>query len=494
MKKSIFGILLMMEGLFVLMALGVSIIYYFLEGEDDWPALAITAAVSFGIGLLAKMSVRNGKDTHMTRSDSFLVVALSWAVFSAVGMIPYILYLHLDPASAFFEAMSGFTTTGATVLSGLDEMPHGLLFWRALTQWMGGLGIVVFSFALIPVYDLKNSNVFSAEVTGLGLDRLRPKIGSTARRLLIIYLILTVVCAAIYWAGPMNLYDAVCHALTTIATGGFSTHDKSIAYFGSSYLEYIAIIFMLLASVNFSLYYYVSIRRPKVLWKNEELRTFLAIVAASTAIFVILFYFSIKPESSEGTIPPPGMDTFRAALFHVTTTISSTGFAGQYCDYVAWGAPYWMPTVVIMAIGSCAGSTAGGIKIIRILVCAKSVLKEFVLQLHPTAVRSIKVSGQVVSDDRVRRALAFIFIYLMMVVVGMMIFSNHGLDVDTSLGCSITMLSNVGPGTGSCGPTSNFMHVHHVSKWLMSFYMLVGRLEIYTVLFLFMPSFWKERK
>ena len=493
MKKSIFGILLMVEGVFVLLALAVSLYYHFTLGEDDWQCLAITAGACFAIGGVARLAVSKHENKRMTHADSFMIVALSWVVFSAVGMLPYILYLGLDPASAFFEAMSGFTTTGATVLSGLDDMPHGILLWRALTQWMGGLGIVVFSFALIPVYDLKNSNVFSAEVTGLGLDRLRPKIGSTARRLLIIYLILTIICAVAYLLGPMGVFDAVCHAFTTIATGGFSTHDSSIAFFGSSYLEYIASFFMVAASVNFSLYYYASIRRTHVLFKNEELRAFLAIVGVSIGVFVLLFYFAPTPMSAEGTLPPAGEDTFRAALFHVTTTISSTGFAGEYCDYVAWGDSFWMPTVVIMGIGACAGSTAGGIKVIRILVCAKSVLKEFMLQLHPRAVRSIRISGQVVSDDRVRRALAFIFIYLLLVVLGMVVFSIFGLDVDTSIGSCVSMLSNVGPGTGSVGPTSNFMHVNEISKWLMSFYMLVGRLELYTVLFLFMPSFWRDR-
>lgn len=493
MKKSIFGILLMVEGIFVLLALAVSLYYYFTQGEDDWKCLAVTAAACFVIGGVARLAVSKGEDKRLTHADSFMIVALSWVVFSVTGMLPYILYLDLDPASAFFEAMSGFTTTGATVLSGLDDMPHGILLWRSLTQWMGGLGIVVFSFALIPVYDLKNSNVFSAEVTGIGLDRLRPKIGSTARRLLVIYLILTGACATAYLLGPMDFFDAICHSLTTIATGGFSTHDSSIAFFGSSYLEYISSMFMIVASVNFSLYYYMSIRRPKVLWNNEELRVFLLIVAGSIAAFVLLFYFAPTPRSAEGTLPPPGEDTFRAALFHVSTTISSTGFAGEYCDYVAWGDSFWMPTVVIMAIGACAGSTAGGMKVIRIIVCAKSVFKEFVLQLHPRAIRSIRVSGQVVSDDRVRRALAFIFIYLLLVVQGMVVFSLFGLDVDTSMGSCVSMLSNVGPGTGMVGPTSNFMHVNSVSKWLMSFYMLVGRLEIYTVLFLFMPSFWRER-
>jgi len=484
----------MVEGAFVLLALLVSLHYYFTEGEDDWQCLAITAAACFGIGGAAKYMAGRNEEKHLSRADSFLVVALSWAVFSALGMIPYILYLDLDPASAFFEAMSGFTTTGATVLSGLDDMPHGILFWRALTQWMGGLGIVVFSFALIPVYDLKNSNVFSAEVTGLGLDRLRPKIGSTARRLLVIYLVLTMACALVFWIGPMNLYDAVCHAFTTIATGGFSTHDKSIAFFNSPMLEWITPVFMLAASINFSLYYYLSIRRSRVMFRNEEMQVFLVIVAVSVCAFVLLFSFAPVPMSAAGTLPPSGIETLRTAWFHVTTTITSTGFAGEYCDFVAWGDSFWMPTVVIMGIGSCAGSTAGGIKIVRILVCAKSVFKEFVMQLHPRAIRSIKISGQVVEDSRVRRALAFIFIYLLLVVMGMVVFSILGLDVDTAIGSCVSMLSNVGPGTGSVGPTSNFMHVHSASKWLMSFYMLVGRLEIYTVLFLFMPSFWRDRR
>ena len=493
MKKSIFGLLLMLEGAFVLLAFLMALYCHVVYQEEDWKALGITAAVCFAIGGFSKLLSRKDTSRHLTRADSFLIVALSWVVFSAVGMLPYILYLHLDPASAFFEAMSGFTTTGATVLSGLDDMPHGILFWRSLTQWMGGLGIVVFSFALIPVYDLKNSNIFSAEVTGIGLDRLRPKIGSTARRLLVIYVFLTGACALAYWLGSMSLFDSVCHALTTIATGGFSTHDKSMAHFGSPFIEYAASFFMVLASINFSLFYYMSIRRPKVLWKNEELRGFLGIWSCALLCFVLLFSFAPTPLSAAGSLPPAGEETFRASLFHVSTIMSSTGFAGPYCDFVAWGNAFWTPTLLIMAIGACAGSTGGGIKVIRILICIKSVVKEFVLQLHPRTVISIRISGQVVSDDRVRRVLVFIFIYLMLILVGIAIFTSFGLDVDTSLGDCVTMLSNVGPGTGSCGPTANFAHVHDVSKWVMSFYMLVGRLEIFTVLFLFMPSFWRDR-
>ncbi len=494
MKRSIFGTLVMMEGAFLLLSVIVSLHYKWTAGENDWLPLTVTALLCLAVGATSRFVFKPKKETsRLTRADSFMVVSLSWVVFSLLGMIPFLWILDIDPASAFFETMSGFTTTGATVLSGLDSMPHGLLFWRSMTHWMGGLGIVVFSFALLPTYDMKNSNVFSAEVTGIGLDKLRPKIGSTARRLLIIYFLLTTVCMLFYWAGPMNLFDAACHAMSTIATGGFSTHDRSIAYFESSYLEYTGVVFMLLASVNFSLYYYASIRRAKVMWRNEELRTFLGIWIFAVATFLALFMWAPVPESALATLPEVGEPQLRTALFHTTSVMTSTGFQGQYFDYVAWGDSFWMPTVVIMGIGACAGSTAGGIKVIRILICAKSVVREFVMQLHPRAVRSIKISGMVIPDDRVRRTLAFIFLYLLMTVGGMVVFSILGLDVDTSIGSCVSMLSNVGPGTGLVGPANNFSHVHWFSKLLMSFYMLVGRLEIYTVLFLFMPSFWAER-
>jgi trk system potassium uptake protein TrkH len=291
----------------------------------------------------------------------------------------------------------------------------------------------------------------------------------------------------------MDFFDSVCHSMTTIATGGFSPHTQSIGYFHSTYLEYVCPVFMLLSSVNFSLYYYTSIRRPQVLYRNEELHTFLAIVAFMVCFFFLLFYIAPHDAQSMAALPFGVEERIRSAFFHVSTTITSTGFSAEKFDYVAWGAPYWMPTVVIMAIGACAGSTAGGIKIIRILICAKSVFNEFVLQLHPRAVVAVKVSGEVVPNDRVRRALAFIFIYFLMVVVGMVAFTLMGSDADTGLGSSISMLSNVCPGTGSVGPASNFGHVPQVGKWLMSFYMLVGRLEIFTVLILFLPDFWKEK-
>ncbi|MCF0196778.1 MAG: TrkH family potassium uptake protein [Bacteroidaceae bacterium] len=489
MKKSIFGTLILMEALFLALSTAVALLY----GESDWKAFLPTTVLAVVVGSVCRWWGGRSADKHMSRTDSYMVVTLSWIVFSVIGMVPFILHEGMDVASAFFETMSGFTTTGATCIDDIDRMPHALRFWRSLTQWMGGLGIVVFSFALIPVYEMKNSNVFSAEVTGIGLDRLRPKIGDTARRLLVIYLCFTAVCAALYWLGPMNLYDAVCHSMSTVATGGFSTHSASIGYFHSAYVEYVCSVFMLICSVNFSLYYYVTIRRPRAFYGNEELRAFLLIVAAMVVWFVCLFYHATVGDVGE-RLPRGFEECFRTALFHVSSVMTSTGFSAETFDYVAWGSNFWMPTVLIMAIGGCAGSTAGGLKVIRVLMCCKATVNEFIRQMHPRAVLGIRISGQIVPDERVRRTLAFFFIYICLIVIGMMVHPLLGADVDTAMGTCVSMLSNMGPGTGTVGPASTFSHVPAAGKWMMSAYMLMGRLEFYTVLFLFLPQYWKEQK
>ena len=490
MKKGILGILIIMESFFLLLSMAVAIFY----GEEGWLSFLLTALGTIALGAFCIFLSRNGESRRMRRADNFLIVALSWIVFSIIGMVPYLCLTDMDVSSAFFETMSGFTTTGATCINEIDVLPRCLLFWRAITQWIGGLGIVVFSFALIPVYEMKNSNLYSAEVTGLGLDKLRPKIGATARRVLLIYMVLTGFCAFAYWLGPMGLYDAVCHAFTTIATGGFSTHTQSIAYFHSSYIEYVACLFMVVSSINFSLYYYMSIRRSRVFFQNEEVRVFIGYLGVAVVGFMLLFYFAPVPESAQSLLPSGFEETFRSALFHVSTVATSTGFSAQKFDYVAWGASFWMPTVVIMAIGSCAGSTAGGIKVIRIIICAKSVFNELILMLHPRAVLGVRVGKQIVPEHKVRQALSFIFIYILLVVIAMTCYSLLGADVDTALGSSISMLSNVGPATGATGPASTFAVVPPPGKWLMSAYMLIGRLEIFTVLFLLMPNYWKDRK
>lgn len=489
MKKSIFGLLILMESNFLLLTTLLALLYK----EEDWKAFLCATVLSLALGIILKYFGKKSKNIRMTRADSFLIVSLSWIIFSIIGCIPFVWLLRMDLGSAFFETMSGFTTTGATVLSDIESISHALKFWRSIMQWMGGLGIVVFSLALMPIYEIKNSNIYSAEVTGIGLDKLKPKIASTARTMMFIYLLLTFLCAILYYIGPMEWFDAVCHSMTTVATGGFSTHSASIGYFHSSYIEYVCIVFMILSSINFSLYYYAIMKKINILFKNEELRFFLCIICFFVVLFIILFEYTIHNLDYLKKYPIGIEETFRTALFHVITIITSSGFSAQKFDYVIWGAPYWMPTILLMAIGGCAGSTSGGIKVVRFLICIKSTLNEFKLQIHPRAVLGVRINGQMISNERVRKTLDFIFLYIMLVAIGMTILNFMGCDIDTAFGSCISMLSNIGPSTGATGPANNYSIIPTGGKWLMSSFMLIGRLEIYTVLFLLLPNYWKEK-
>jgi trk system potassium uptake protein TrkH len=407
-------------------------------------------------------------------------------------MIPYMMLAGMSIEDAMFEAMSGFTTTGASVISDIDGLSHGLKFWRCITQWMGGLGIVVFTFALVPTGEMRNNKIFSAETSGIGMDKLSPKIATTARRLMMIYLVLTIVCALFYYAGPMNAFDAICHSFTTTATGGFSTRTASIAYYNSPYIEYVAAVFMFLSSLNFGMFYYAIIRRWDIIRSNEELNAFVKIVLTAVVVFVLLYNFASHAPESLHTLPMGLEEQFRSALFHVTSIISSTGYAAMKFDYVSWGDVYLIPTIMLMIIGSCAGSTAGGIKVVRFVVALKAIRNEFIKQLHPRAVLSVSLGVRVMENERVRRTLCYFVIYAIMIMLAISVMTLLGMDFTTAFGSSISALSNIGPGAGLTGPASNYSMVHPAIKWLMSFYMLVGRLEIYTVLFLFMPSFYKK--
>lgn len=457
------------------------------------------AALSFVIGgitlSIGKWKARNASEDqskYFSRADSFMVVTLTWVLFSLIGMIPYMMLAGMSIEDAMFEAMSGFTTTGASVISDIDGLSHGLKFWRCITQWMGGLGIVVFTFALVPTGEMRNNKIFSAETSGISMDKLSPKIATTARRLMMIYLVLTIVCALFYYAGPMNAFDAICHSFTTTATGGFSTRTASIAYYNSPYIEYVAAVFMFLSSLNFGMFYYAIIRRWDIIRSNEELNAFVKIVLTAVVVFVLLFNFASHAPESLHTLPMGLEEQFRSALFHVTSIISSTGYAAMKFDYVSWGDVYLIPTIMLMIIGSCAGSTAGGIKVVRFVVALKAIRNEFIKQLHPRAVLSISLGGRVMENERVRRTLCFFVIYAIMIMLAISVMTLLGMDFTTAFGSSISALSNIGPGAGLTGPASNYSMVHPAIKWLMSFYMLVGRLEIYTVLFLFMPSFYKK--
>lgn len=495
MKKSIFGMLLTLESLFLAFVLSVAVYYHCTLGETDWKAFAWTTLLTFlaGASLTAYGHTKYGRtQKQLSRGGSFIIVGMTWVVFSVFGMLPFILYegLDVDFASAYFETMSGFTTMGATIIPDIESMPHGILLWRSLMQWMGGLGIVVFSFALLPVRDMKNSTMFSAEMSGLTINRLQPKIGATSRRLLLIYLVLTLVCILLFWLGPMNLFDALCFALSTIATGGYGTHTASIGYFHSAYVEYVCAAFMLISSVNFGLYYYLSILRGRYSLKNEEVRAFSLTVVGLVALFCLLFRFTQFDGSV--AIPQTGEDIFRTSLFHVATIISSSGFQAQAYDYVGWGTAFWMPTVVMMIIGGCTVSTAGGIKMMRVLIYLKYALREFRTHLHPNAIIGIKFNGRVIADRHIRRVMSFLVIYVFLLIVSCALMTMFmGFDLTDAFGAAVSSLGNTGLALGSLGPANNFVAVPAAGKLLLSFLMLVGRLEIFTVLFLFMPKAWK---
>ena len=487
MKKHIFGMLLMLEGAFMLLATLVALYCHFKLGEDDWMALAATTLLTFSVGGFLKnlFPKKSERAQMMTRGDSLVIVALTWVVFSFFGALPYILYhrLVLNPVNAWFETMSGFTTFGVTVIQDLESMPHGILLWRSLTQWMGGLGILAFSMALFSSGEMRNSNMFMAEASAISMDRLRPKIGATARRLLIIYLLLTTACTFFYWIGPMNAFDALNHGLTTISTGGFSTHNTGLGHFHSAYIEYAAVVFMLLSATNFTTYYYISVRQFSVLKKSEELHWCLLLFLGFTAFFVVLLTFGDFPADME--VPATFSERLRAGVFHVATTLSTCSNTGEYSHYALWGAPFWAATIVMKLIGGCTYSTSGGLKVGRMIIFARTIINEFRLHLHPHAMVGVRVSGHILPDNLVHRAMSFMMMYLFMTLAGILIFTIMGYDLPTSTDIIVSSLSDV-------GPNLDLSTMPGTAKLILSFYMLAGRLEIFTLLFLFMPKAWKR--
>lgn len=488
MKKKIFGVLLFMENVFLLISTLVSVCHQ----ESDWKALLITLALTSAVSAALYFPNRKNK-ASLTRKDCYIIISGAWVVFSIFGMLPFLLYGTVDSvADAFFETMSGFTTTGASVLNNIDEQPHGILFWRSTMQWMGGLGIMLFSIALLPSFNRNNTQLFATEATSVSLKKLRPKTQEAARGILVIYAILTLVCCLFFWAGPMNLYDAVCHAMTTVGTGGFSTHQANFAYFNSPYLEYICCLFMFLSGVNFALYYFASVGEWKVFRVNEELHWYMVLTVILVVLFTgLLVWNPLNVVSSQ--MPTSFEGKFRAALFHVISIFTSCGYQGTYCDYVGWGAAFCIPTAIMMFSGACAGSSSGGVKLIRVIIAVKNSLNELRLHSHPNAVLPLKVSDRPIAAEAVERILAFFYLFLMVFLLGTFLLALSGLDFETAVGSCITAISNNGPGYGITGPAANFAEVSDFGKWVLSGLMLVGRLEIYTIILLFTSHFWKLR-
>ena len=495
--RYIFGVLLLMESFFMGLSTLVALFYRHTQGEDDWQALLLAALLTLSLGATSWATSRR-HERRITTREGFLVVGLAWVMFSLLGMLPLLITGACPTvSSAFLEAMSGFTTTGSTMIDNLDQQPHGILFWRHMMQWLGGLGIVVFSLALLPLIGTGATQAFGAETNGLQVDKLRPKIDETARRLWGFYFVLTLLCALLYWVGGMPVFDAVCHSFSTLASGGFSTHQSSIGYYHSAFIEYVCIAFLFITSINFNLFYLLSRGRFRQTWKNEELRWFTFLVIG----FTVLFMFLDGVTRRSGLIPAEDYAllgdgtlecSLRTSLFHTLSIISSAGFQAEHYDYVAWGSVFWLPTLLMMVMGGCSSSTAGGLKVVRVVVLIKNARNQFLHALMPRSYSAVRLNDHALDNDVVFKILAMLSVYLILLVISVFALQLMGLSFDAAIGGAVSALGNTGPALGSIGPAYTWSALPECAQWYLSFLMLVGRLEIFTVIVLFTPMFWKK--
>ena len=477
----ILGVLLMVEALFMAIAAIVAYIYE----ENDFVAIVESAILTIGAGI-GGVLLGGSNTKHIGTREGYLVVGLVWIVFSIFGMLPFRLSHYIpNLTDAFFETMSGFTTTGATILTDIEALPHGLLFWRSMMQWLGGMGIVVLSLAILPMFGA-GMQLFAAEVPGITYDKLQPKITDTARRLWELYTLLTIICAILLYLGGMDIFDAICHSLTTLASGGYSTKNASIAYWSSPAIHYIIIFFMILAGTNFSLLYGALIRRQgKRLIQDEEFRTYTySIIGISLVISIGLLY----TRSFEGfsTIEK----SFRDALFQTIATITTTGFSTS--DYMAWHPILWLIILLAIPMGGTAGSTSGGIKTIRLHIMTKNILYEFKRVMHPKAILPVRVNRRLVSENTLSNTYVFLSIFLIITIASSIILILCGISPSEAFGCSLASIANVGPALGGFGPSETYAVLPDFAKWVLSIVMLIGRLELFTILILFLPSFWRK--
>lgn len=473
----IIGILLLLETVMFLACSGVSFYYEEPDLLDFWKAAGITAGVGLLLAALGK-----GGERLLTRRDGYVLVSFAWIAFSLFGMLPFYISGYIpDITNAFFETMSGFTSTGATILDNIESLPHGLLFWRSMTQWIGGLGIVFFTIAVLPIFGVGGIQVFAAEASGPTHDKVHPRIGITAKWIWSIYTSITLLLVVLLMTGGMGWFDSVCHAFATTGTGGFSTKQASVAYYTSPYIEYIISIFMFVSGINFTLLLFFVNRKFKKVIDNAELKWYFWSVVCFTGVIAVILHYT----SSMGI-----EESFRKSLFQVISLHTSTGFASD--DYMLWTPVIWGLLTIVMVIGACAGSTTGGLKCIRMVILSKVSRNEFKHILHPNAVLPVRVNKQVISPSIVSTVLAFCFLYLIIILVSILLMMGMGIGFVESVGCVISSIGNMGPGLGETGPAYSWNALPDIAKWLLAFLMLLGRLELFTVLLLFSPEFWRR--
>lgn len=472
------GVLVLVEAGLLTLCAGVSLFYQ----EQEYMSFVQTFFIN---GVLGAILIGAGKKNEkgMNQRDGYFIVSISWLLFTALGMLPFIFSGHIPSvADAFFETMSGFTTTGATILDDIESLPHGLLFWRSLTQWIGGLGIVLFTIALLPLFSGSSQQLFLSEATGVSHDKIHPKIKVMARWLWMIYIGLTGLEIILLLFGGMSLFDAVCHSFSTTATGGFSTKQASVAYWNSPYIEYVISVFMILSGVNFSLYYLSAVRGSCThLLKDEELHWFLKSVGILTLIITFALFLNGYYDFET---------SFRKALFQVATLHTSCGFATD--DYNLWPPFTWMLLMFAMISGGCTGSTSGGIKNLRLLIVARNIRNQFKQMLHPRAVLAVRVSQINIPVQTSAIVYTFLVTYLVCIFIGWTLLMMCGVGLEESMSTVISAIGNVGPGLGDFGPAYSWAALPDAAKWILSVLMFIGRLEIFGILLLFYQGYWRD--
>lgn len=476
----IIGLLLMIESVFLVVPLVTCLIY----GERDWIWFAVTLCVSMLSGLLMAFCI-HPRSSSMGKREGFLLTALIWVFFSLYGMLPF-MFMENGPMSisdAFFEAMSGFTTTGATVMSSVSHLSHGVIMWRSLMQWIGGMGIIIFTLAVIPMLNHSGGmQMFNAEVTGITHDKLRPRISQTAKGLWMIYITLTLILFVLLIVGPMGPFDALCHAFSTMSTGGFSTVDASLAEWDSIYIEIVVVIFMFIGGTSFTLIFRAAHGEFKPLWKNDVFRAYVRIILVMYVLFVIGIICNGQATSIKSVTLDP--------IFQIISTITSTGF--EVSGLENWGTFVLSLVFALMFFGACAGSTSGGAKIDRLIYLAKFCRNEIVRTIHPNDILTVRVNDKVIPHEVVSKVIAFLCLYVMIIMAGGVILTAMEVPLVDAFFSAFSCISNTGLGAGVTGYGESYAIVPDAGKWVLAFIMMTGRLELFTVLILFTPSFWHK--
>ena len=483
------GLLLLCNGGFMILAAVFSVIY------DDGVTIniALAAIVTMIVGT-SSMYLTKGHEKEVSRKEGYIIVTFGWLIMSLSGVLPYMFSGAIpDFTNAFFETISGYTTTGASILDDIEVLPEGILFWRSLTHWIGGMGIIVLAIAILPLLGIGGMQLFAAEAPGPTGDKLHPRITDTAKRLWLIYFGYTVAETILLKLAGMSFFDAINHSLATLSTGGFSTKNLSVAYWNDQPLiQYIIIFFMFLAGSNFVLSYYAFKGKVQKVLLDEEFKFYIISIICFTIIAALVVYYKANVATSDyyPMVFGEAESAFRHSLFQVLSVITTTGFVSA--DFTNWTPFLTIFFFGLMFLGGCAGSTAGGIKVMRHLLIIKNGLLEFKRTLHINAVIPVRYNNKTVREHIVYNIIAFFVLYMLTFIIGSLVLGALGLDFESAIGGAASSLGNVGPALGTLNPVSNFNSLPALAKWWCGFLMLLGRLELFTVLILFTPYFWKK--